>query len=200
MPIHDQRRANSLGRPQSLPASVALARPVADPDWRCYIGGLDPDGFIEHSSIALINQAVDGDPMADWDDAKLMEYCRRYNIRWIVAWSPDVVKRLEDWKDARKQTQLVDGETGWLFEVKRTPNFALKGHAEFLKADGQRITLVNVTPQDGIVEISLHYQAGMRASPGRVQVEPAKTGDDPIGFVRLRLAVKADYVTLTLAP
>jgi hypothetical protein len=53
-------------------------------------------------------------------------------------------------------------------------------------------------PHDGEVVISLHYQAGMRASPGRVQVERAKTGAGQIDFVRLKLAVPAARVTLTL--
>ena len=164
---------------------------------RSYIGGLDPDGFIEHSSISLINQVLDGRGIATWSDEQLMDYCRRYNIRWIVAWSPEVIQRFSEWPDAEKRTELVDEETGWLFEVKRTPNFALKGQAELLEADGQYITLGNVVPHKGEVIISLHYQAGMRASPGRVQVERAKTGDDSIGFVRLRLAVPAARVTLS---
>jgi hypothetical protein len=54
-----------------------------------------------------------------------------------------------------------------------------------------------VEPLDGEVVISLHYHASMRASPGRVQIERATSGDDPIGFVRLRLAVPAARVTLT---
>jgi hypothetical protein len=170
---------------------------------RSYIGGLDPDGFIEHSTIGLLNQSLEGWPIAGspigtvWSDEKLMDYCRRYNVRWIVAWSPAVIQRFEKWPDARKLAPLVDGETGWLFEVKRVPNFAIKGEAELLEADGQYIMLGNVVPRDGEVIISLHYQAGMRASPGRVQVERAKSGDDPIGFVRLRLAVPAARVTLS---
>lgn len=165
---------------------------------RSYIGGLDPDGFIEHSSISLFNQSlVDVGPIATAKDEQLMEYCRRYNIRWIVAWSPAVIERFENWPDAQKLTQVIDGETGWLFEVKRTPRFALRGHADLLESNGQYITLGNVTPRDGVVVISLHYQAGMRASPGRVQIERATSGDDPIGFVRLRLAAPAARVTLS---
>jgi hypothetical protein len=165
---------------------------------RSYVGGLDPDGFIEHSSIALLNEAlVDIGPIAFADDKQLHEYCRRYNIRWIVAWSPKVIERLEAWKDAVKHTELWDQEPGWLFEVKRTPSFALKGKAVLLEADSQSITLADVEPKDGVVEISLHYHANMRASPGRVQIERATSGDDPIGFVRLRLAAPAARVTLT---
>ncbi len=164
---------------------------------RSYVGGLDPDGFIEHSSISLINQVLDGRHIATWNDEELTEYCRRYNIRWLVAWSPAVIERFEAWKAAEKRTPVIDEETGWLFEVKREANFALKGQADLLEADGQHIALGNVTPHNGEVVISLHFQAGMRASPGRVQIERATSGDDPIGFVRLRLAAPAARVTLS---
>jgi hypothetical protein len=50
------------------------------------------------------------------------------------------------------------------------------------------ITLGNVVPKNGEVIISMHYQTGMRASPGRVQVERAAWGDNPLDFVRLKLA------------
>ena len=164
---------------------------------RAYIGGLDPDGFIEHSAICLMNQSLDRRPIDVWSDEELAEYCRRYNIRWIVAWTPDVIKRFEEWPAASKVKPLVDGDTGWLFEIDRVPSFALKGKAELLHADGHSITLANVEPHNGEVVISMHYQAGMRASLTRVQVERADPGDDIIGFVRLRLNERAECVILT---
>jgi tRNA(Ile)-lysidine synthase TilS/MesJ len=164
---------------------------------RQFIGGLDPDGFIEHSSISLMNQDLAGTPIAAWTDQELQEYCGRYNVRWIVAWSPAVIERFEKWSAAQKCQPVADEGPGWLFQVKRTSNFALKGRAELLRADGQHITLGNVEPDNGEVIVSLHWQAGMRAIPPRVQLERAQSGDDRIGFVRLRLAVPADRVTLS---
>lgn len=164
---------------------------------RRFIGGLDPDGFIEHSSMCLNQQALDTQliPMSKDDEWK--DYCRRYNVRWIVAWTPTVIERLERWPAAKKIAALKDGDTGWLFEIDRTASYALKGHAEVASADGQHIVLRNVVPQNGEVVLSMHYQAGMHASLPRVQVEPATSGEDQVGFVRLRLAVKVEFVTLT---
>jgi hypothetical protein len=165
---------------------------------RSYIGGLDPDGFIEHSSISLLQLKLDNNAIADgWSDEELLEYCRRYNVRWIVAWSPAALERFSKWPATKKHTQLSDEGEGWLFEVERTPNFALKGHAELLEANGRYIMLKNVVPHQGEVVISLHYQNGMRASLPRVQVEKAGSADDSIGFVRLVLAVEAKHLTLT---
>ena len=127
----------------------------------------------------------------------LQTYCRLYNIRWIVAWSPAVIQKLEEWPAAEKCKPVADEGAGWLFQVRRTPSFALKGKAELLHADGQYITLGNVEPVNGEVILSLHYLAGMRASLDRVKIERAMSGDEDIGFVRLRLAVHAWRVTLS---
>ncbi len=164
---------------------------------RSYIGGLDPDGFMEHSSISLMKKSLDSQPIATWTDEYIAEYCQCYNVRWIVAWSPEVIERLEKWSAAKKLEALTDVETGWLFVIDRTPSFALKGSADFLGCDGRNIFLGNVVPKNGEVVISLHYQAGMRASLPRVQIERAEWGQDRIGFIRLRLAERAAGVTVT---
>jgi hypothetical protein len=165
---------------------------------RQFIGGLDPDGFLEHSSICLANQNLEGRPIATWSDEELSDYCRRYNIGWIAAWSPNVVARLGACERFEKLSVLRDEDEGILFAVKeRTGNIALRGAAELVHADSRYILLGDLVPDNGVVVLSLHYQAGMRASPGRVQVEREQSGDDPIGFIRLRLAAPAACVALS---
>jgi hypothetical protein len=166
---------------------------------RSFVGGLDPDGFIEHSSICLQNQSLGNRPVAGWTDDQLAEYCQRYNVGWIAAWTPAVRQRFEAWPGAEKVADLFDGEAGCLFHVRRPFHYALKGRAELLQSDGEFITLGNVVPENGVDILSLHYQAGMRALPSRVQIEREVLGDDPIGFLRLRLAEPAARVTITWA-
>ena len=85
-----------------------------------------------------------------------------------------------------------------LVGVSLSPDDLLKGQATLLHADAQHITLGDVIPdEDGVVVLSLHWQAGLRAAPGRVQVEREPDGHDPIGFVRLRTDSPAARVTLT---
>lgn len=164
---------------------------------RSFVGGLDPDGFIEHSRICLMDQALAGRPIATWTDEQLAAYCRRYNVGWVVGWSPAVCQRFQTWPGAEKLVGLRDGGDGVLFRVKRTPTYTLQGQAELLHADRQYITLGNVTPENGVVVLSLHYQNGMVASPSRVVVEREPSGADLIDFVRLRLAEPAARVTIT---
>jgi hypothetical protein len=166
---------------------------------RTFIGGLDPEAGIEHSQAGLIRQHLAGEPIGRLSDAALAEYCRRYNVGWVVCWSPAVVARFRAWKDGVSEvTEVTDDGTGYLFRIRRErPSLALEGRAELLHADIHHLTLGDVVPENGKVLLSLHYQAGMRASPGRVQVEPALDSRDLVPFVRLRVASPVARVILT---
>ena len=99
--------------------------------------------------------------------------------------------------EASAVAALSDGGAGRLFAVKRPLSFALKGQATWLGADCRQVALAEVVPRDGVVVLSLHYQAGMRASPSRVQVERELDPYDRIPFVRLRVPGPVTRVTLT---
>jgi hypothetical protein len=167
---------------------------------RVFMGGLEPGAVIEHTKLGLAGQSLEGRPLAEWSDAALEEYCRRYNVAWVVCWSPAVVERFRVWQDGAVELARVidDGTPGRLFALKRPArSYALKGQATVVHADAHHITLADVVPEDGRVVLSLHYQAGMRASPSRVQVERELDPYDPIPFVRLRVAAPVARVTLT---
>ncbi|MCI0682915.1 MAG: hypothetical protein L0Y71_12500 [Gemmataceae bacterium] len=166
---------------------------------RQYLGGLDPDGFIEHSAISFLDQLLEGRHISTWTDRQLEEYCRRYNVGWVVCWTPAAIKRFTEWQGVESSTPLVDDVAGYLFTLQREDrSYALKGQARLLDADPRHITLGDVVPDDdGVVVLSLHWQAGLRAAPSRVQVEREACGHDPIGFIRLRMASPVARVTLT---
>ncbi len=114
-----------------------------------------------------------------------------------MAWSPAVVKRFQEWPGATTAADLRDDISGILFSVKEpVRTITMKGKATLVHADWHHITLANVVPDNGIVVLSLHYQAGMLASPSRVQIEREPSGQDPIGFIRLRVAAPVARITL----
>jgi hypothetical protein len=181
--------------------------PRAAPRWsallplltqRQFMGGLDPDGFIEHSAISFLDQLLDGRHISTWTDQQLDEYCRRYNIGWVVCWTPAAVKRFSEWDGAEISSPLEDDVAGYLFTLKREQRtVALKGQATMLHADAQHITLGDLVPDGDTVVLSLHWQAGLQAAPNRVHVEREPCGHDPIGFIRLRMNSPVARVTLT---
>jgi hypothetical protein len=185
--------------PRPAPLWTALL-PVLTQDeegGRYFLGGLDPAATTEYTQAGFADQALAGRHISQWTDDELRDYCRRYNVGWVVCWSPAALARFSAWEEARQVATLSDGEAGALFALSRRPSFALKGRATWLAADCEHVGLGEVIPEDGQVVLSLHYQAGMKALPGRVQVEREIDPDDPIGFVRLRVPAPVTRVTLT---
>jgi hypothetical protein len=183
---------------------------------RAYIGGLDPEAGIEHTTNGLCDAVLMGRPLRDWSDEALREYCTRYNIGWVVCWSPAACERLRNWPQARRLATLppaAAGEPpGGLFAVDREYySFALAGSARWLAADPQRIILGDVAPSRGgsdnhgkkQILLSLHYQAGMRVAPSRVLLDSysiervnSMPGDSR-PFVRLWVEEPVTRVTIT---
>jgi hypothetical protein len=173
--------------------SVIFPRQLARP----FIGGLDPDGLMEHSACALRDGMLAGRGLATWTAPELDGYCRRYNVGWIVCSSDWAVARLTQWP-AAKELPTPDGAPGWrVFAVQRPHSYILKGHARAVEIDDRRVTLTNVAPESGEVVLSLHFQAGWRVRPAWVRIERDLDPYDPIPFVRLSMPYPAARVTLT---
>src|SRR5262249_565617 len=96
---------------------------------RAFLGGLDPEGGIEHTGAGLVEQTLAGRPLAQWSDAALSEYCQRYNIGWVVCWSPAAMARFQSWPGCVAVAEVHDAGSGWLFQVNRRRSYALKGQA-----------------------------------------------------------------------
>lgn len=164
---------------------------------RSFVGGLDPNGSIEYSQAGFVRFRLGGKSIKDYGDADLKQYCRRYNIGWVVAWSPAVVQRLQRWQDAVYLGEVCDGEKGRLFQIKRSASFTLYGKATVLEAHYRQITLGDVQPKNGKVILSFHYLSNLRASPSRVRIEPQTDAHDPVPLLRLHLDKPAVRVTIT---
>jgi hypothetical protein len=164
---------------------------------RYYLGGLDPDAAIEHSYAGFVDQNLAGRPVIHWSDTQLSEFCRRYNVGWIVCWSPAANARIGTWKKADPIRHLGERKQACVYRIQRPYTYALRGKARLVHADCRHITLADVVPQDGKVVLSLHYQSGLRASPSRVQVERETDPSDPIPFIRLNVSAPVARLTLT---
>jgi hypothetical protein len=187
---------------EDMPASIRSSRwsallPLLTE--RPFVGGLDPDGVIEHTATGLADHSLAGRSLNEWTDAELQTYCDRYNIGWVVCWSPETMKRFTDPQLAERVDSFQeDGQQGTLLRVNRQPTFVLSGSAQWLRADAECISLGDVIPKDGQVLLSLHYQEGLRVTPSRVTLQRAETLNDRIDFVRLVIPDnKVARVTIT---
>jgi hypothetical protein len=190
--------ARILWEDRSGPASSRWTALLPLLTGRAFVGGLDPDAEIEHTCAGLAEHSLAGQPLNSWTDEELDAYCRRYNIGWVVCWSPAATERFQAWKGTVLSAIVHDHGTGQVFQVPREHrSYALVGQANWLSADAQRITLGDVVPEKGEVVLSLHYQEGMQVSPSRVEIERFPDPQDPIPMVRLKVAGPVARVTLT---
>jgi hypothetical protein len=207
MPVEAVRLESAIRAATSADARVLFEDLSRRPDlgWtpllpsrtgRPFIGGLDTDGVLEHAACALRDGALAGRPINFWSDPELDGYVRRYNVGCVVCRSRECGDRFARWP-AAERVPLMDGDGWQVFVVRRPHTFALKGSATRVEADGRRITMADVVPEDGEVVLSLHYHDGWRARPSWVRVERELDPYDPIPLVRLRVPVRVGRVTLT---
>jgi hypothetical protein len=166
---------------------------------RAYLGGLDANACIEHTYPSFVDQKLAGRPIAGWRDEELHEFCHRYNAGWAVCRSPAALARFRDWLGTEPIATVSGSSPAYLYQLPQD-SFILKGRAQFLYADWRSIALADVTPEDGKVVLSMHYQAGLRVSPSRVQIEKEPDPYDPIPFIRLRVPGPVARLTLTWQP
>jgi hypothetical protein len=166
---------------------------------RAYLSGLDANACIEHAYPSFVNQKLAGRPIASWRDEELRGFCRRYNAGWAVCRSPAAVARFRAWLGTEPIATVSGSSPVYLYQLP-LGSFILKGRAQFLYADWRSVALADVTPEDGKVILSMHYQAGLRVSPSRVQIEKEPDPYDPIPLVRLRVPGPVARLTLTWQP
>ncbi|HSQ58195.1 MAG TPA: hypothetical protein VLM40_20895, partial [Gemmata sp.] len=168
---------------------------------RAYLGGLDPDAGVEHSYCAMCSRALTGRKLAEWSDEQLTEFCRWYNVGWVVARSSAAIERWGRYPAAKPITQLAEsGQSVVIYVLERPRSYLLAGSGTWESADTSRVVLTNVVPNaEGEVQLSLHMQEGLRVSPSYVQVEPMRdpTGRDPTDHIRLRMPGPVPRITLT---
>ncbi len=164
---------------------------------RAFVGGLDSHARVDHAHARLTSTELAGRPLDDWTDSELSDFCERYNIGYIVCWSPKPLQRFRNWSSVSPMVPVRDWGEGWLMEVRRLPSFILKGKARVVQIDARRIALAEVEPEDGVLVLSLHYQDGFRITPNDIVAEREPDPDDPIPRLRLRIPRPTLRVMLT---
>jgi hypothetical protein len=168
---------------------------------RSFLGGLDPEAGMEHSFCAMCDRQLTGRGLGEWGDKELTQFCRWYNIGWVVARSPAVIERWAKHPQARVVAQLKEGgRPVVLYALDRGRTFVLAGSATWRSADSRRVVLTDVTPNAaGEVHLSLHMIEGLRVFPSYIQVGKLEDLNcpDPIHLIRLKVPGPTPRITLS---
>lgn len=165
---------------------------------RYCLGGLDVQAGVDHAYCGMHAGRLLGRPFAEWTADDRAEFCRKYNVGWVLVHSPEAVT----WWTGEPGGSVLgrfddDGQSWTLIELARDRTFVLSGTATIERLDRHRIVLTDLKPDaEGFVSLSLHYQRDLRAAP-IAQVFPARDLNDPIPFLKLYLPGTVSRVTLT---
>jgi hypothetical protein len=176
---------------------AAALLPLATQRW--YIGGLQ--ACLEHRYCVLREGWWLGRPLSQWSDAELEHWLRWFNIGYVVARTESSLQRWQRYAGVRLLWQVRDRDGPLaLLEIPRSHNYLLAGRAEKVWGDTDRIVLEEVSPDEhGAVILSLHYQPGMRVSPGYVRIEraPEPQGRTPLDLIRLHMPGPVPHIRLS---
>lgn len=174
------------------------------PEWTGHslVGGLDSVPRIEHMQSGLFNARLAGRPLREWTPESFLAYCRTYQIAWVAARSEAAVAWLGGVAGLKPVFQgNVEELVPSVFALPSAgDNVALVGSARLISADSGRLVFADVVPSRGQVVLSFHYQTGLVASPGRVEVERELDYRDPIPLIRLRMDEPATRLQLRWLP
>jgi len=86
--FEDQLRLLEPTDPESVHWTPLLPALLGD-DARLFVGGLYQTAFIKHHQMAAFGDFTLGDrPINEWTSAEVAAYSDRYNLGWVVCWSP----------------------------------------------------------------------------------------------------------------
>lgn len=177
---------------------------VLVPTWTGHslVGGLDSTPRIEHMQSGLFDGRLAGRPLEDWSPESFLAYCRTYQVAWVAVRNENSKAWLRTVPGISIVFSPGERDTGpCLMRIPgSSQSIALVGSARIISADTGQIILADVIPSRGLVVLSLHYQTGLVASPGRVEVERELDFRDPIPLIRLRMDEPATRLQLRWLP
>ncbi|KPJ58140.1 MAG: hypothetical protein AMS15_09100, partial [Planctomycetes bacterium DG_23] len=146
---------------------------------REFIGGPEPDHYIKHHFASFTYGELFGRDITGFSLSLLQTYFDTYNIKWIIAWSDK--SRIYFQRHSGYITYLHSIGDFSFYEVRRNPNFFLKGSGK-TKADYNKIVVTEASP--GEVVLKYHWLQTLRTKPP-LKIEAYPVPDDPIGFIKI---------------
>jgi hypothetical protein len=121
-------------------------------------------------------------PIGDYSHLELSNYFQRYNVHWVIAWTPESRRAFEQKPELLRRLREIGHLV--LYEVADPVDSYFERGAGTIKVDLDTIVLNDVTVQDGSVVIRYHYYEhlvvqgarGLRAFP---------VVGDPVGFIEI---------------
>ena len=185
--LEDQLRLLESTVPESLHWTPLLPIYVR----RQFIGGQYQVAPLLHHHAAFGDFHMGGRPIADYSPAELANFLQRYNIGWVICWSPPARQVFDQFPDAQPIASLPRYTTRptenryFIYKLKTIGGFFAEGSGKVVNVDYNRIELADLEPTNGRIVLRYHWLDTLRSVPP-LPLEQAVAGDDPVGFIGIR--------------
>ncbi len=149
---------------------------------RSFVGGPYPYVFLDYHYTHFQDGRLLGRDLAAYSREELDGIFERYNIGWIIVWSDEAKRCLEQFSDWIHKDRDIDKFS--VYTVDRTHSYILKGSGR-ARATYNEIILEQLEPDDGEIVLSFHYVETLTTDP-LIPLASKNLGEDPIGFIVLK--------------
>ena len=159
------------------------------------IGGPYPFTFLQHHFATFQKDLTMGKPLGEITAAEFRTYLEVYNVRWIVAASPEAKEFVASVASDTTGVPVAWSENGaapleavWksrrytLWDVNRPPSFTTGG-ARRVSASFDKIQVDTGEEWDPFV-LLFHWDKGLKVRPP-ARISPVYVLDDPVPFIRV---------------
>jgi hypothetical protein len=195
--FEDQLRVLESTVPESLHWSPLL--PILT--GRTFVGGQYNETPLQHHYAAFGDFTLGGRRIDRWSGGDLQAFFERYNIGWIVCWSPastavfNSLTALAPEGEIARHTSRPTERKYHLYSVRRTHSFMERGRGGIEGADLNRISVRKLEPADGLAVLRFHWLPTLAAVPA-VGLEPVQVGADPVPFIGVRTDHPIERLTI----
>jgi MFS family permease len=185
--FEDQLRLLENTEPESVHWSCLL--PILT--GREFIGGQYQVTPLVHHVASFGDFHLAGRPVDTILPLDLAEILDRYNVGWIICWSPRAKLAFDAFTQARYLGSLPRYSTRpaenqyFLYRVDRRPSYFAQGTGRVVAVDLNRIELSDLVPDADTIVLRYHWLAGLQTTPV-VRLEKVLVGNDPVGFIGIR--------------
>jgi hypothetical protein len=147
-----------------------------------WIGGPYRAAYVTYHRVSFISGRLAERPLASYSEDELAQFLRRYNVRWILCWTPESKRVLDGHPTLVRRLQEIDGLA--FYELATPAESFYERGSGAVQADLDSLRLSGVSAEGGSVVLRYHYYDHLVAE-GAGALRPYAIPGDPVGFIEV---------------
>jgi hypothetical protein len=147
-----------------------------------WVGGPYRGAYITYHRVNFFMGKLNDRPIGSYDDTELAAFLRRYNVHWVMAWTPESKQSFDGRVGLLRRLKEIGGLA--FYEVVAPVDSFFERGAGKLSVELDQIRLENVVPENGRVVLRYHYYEHLVAEGAR-GLRPYPIPGDQVPFIEV---------------